>query len=326
MLWVVVCAVTNAHAQATGRTIGGAVVDATTNAPIARATIKVVQTELSAQTDSDGLFTIAGAPAGALSLEVTAPDHQATTLAISSDRSIVRVVLAPAVAAPASPNTREIRGRIVDAAGDGIAGASVTVVGTQLTALTDDKGAFSLEGVAPTDVRLRIEAGGYRDRTIKALADVEDVSAMLELAAGEQVFIEGRAPVIVKQNLANGASVINSEDLNRVSAQTLDAAMQGKISGANLQSDSGAPGGGAQLRLRGISTINGQSSPLYVIDGVIVSNVEIGSGLNAITQSAGGTGPTNQDIVVNRISDSVLFLEQTAAALGLPAPRIPVAH
>src|SRR4029078_11592097 len=92
-------------------------------------------------------------------------------------------------------------------------------------------------------------------------------------------------------------------DLNRVSSATVDAAMQGKLAGANLQFNSGAPGGGARLRLRGISTINGQSSPLYVIDGVIVSNVAVPSGANAITGAAAGGNASNQDNPVNRIAD-----------------------
>jgi TonB-linked SusC/RagA family outer membrane protein len=134
-------------------------------------------------------------------------------------------------------------------------------------------------------------------------ADKATIDVALALTEGEQIVIEGRAPVIVKANLANGASVIDDKDLNRVSAQTLDDAMTGKLAGANMQANSGAPGGGAQLRLRGISTVNGQSSPLYVIDGVIISNVAIPSGANAITAAAGGGNASNQDNPVNRLAD-----------------------
>src|SRR6187200_1236876 len=107
----------------------------------------------------------------------------------------------------------------------------------------------------------------------------------------------------MKTNLANGASVVNDRDLNRVSSQTLDSAMVGKVSGANIQSNSGAPGGGTQLRLRGISTITGQASPLYVVDGVILSNVAISPGTNAITAATAGGNPSAQDNPVNRIAD-----------------------
>jgi len=53
--------------------------------------------------------------------------------------------------------------------------------------------------------------------------------------------IEGRAPSITKENITGGGSVIDGKDLNRVSAATLDDAMVGKLAGANLQANSGAP-------------------------------------------------------------------------------------
>jgi TonB-dependent starch-binding outer membrane protein SusC len=129
------------------------------------------------------------------------------------------------------------------------------------------------------------------------------VNVTVTPVVGETIVITGRAPVLMKTNLANGASVVNDRDLNRVSSQTLDGAMTGKVSGANIQANSGAPGGGTQLRLRGISTINGQSSPLYVVDGVILSNVSIPSGANAVTAAAAGGSASNQDNPVNRIAD-----------------------
>src|SRR5688572_17263303 len=136
-----------------------------------------------------------------------------------------------------------------------------------------------------------------------AEAEAPVVEEEAPVAEQEEIVVVGRSPVIMKQNLAHGASVVGSKDLNRVPAQTLDTALTGKISGANIQSNSGAPGGGTQLRLRGISTITGQASPLYVVDGVILSNVAISPGTNAITAAAAGGNPSAQDNPVNRIAD-----------------------
>jgi TonB-linked SusC/RagA family outer membrane protein len=297
-----------AAAAPTTRTVTGVVHDATTNQPLAGATVKVQGTTIQAEADTDGLFVIDKAPAGDITLEATAPDHQPITLAVSATTATARVALAslsPQVAPPPpQATTRTVRGRISDGTtNDPIIGATVTVQGTANAALTDENGMFVLNNVKLTEAKLDVVAAGYKDLTVTALATVNDVAVGMELATNEQVFIESRAPVIVKQNLANGASSINGEDLNRVSAPTLDSAMEGKVSGANLQYNSGAPGGGAQLRLRGVSTINGQSSPLYVIDGIIVSNVAIPSGANALTGAAAGGSTSNQDNPVNRISD-----------------------
>ncbi|HYI01930.1 SusC/RagA family TonB-linked outer membrane protein, partial [Hyalangium sp.] len=84
----------------------------------------------------------------------------------------------------------------------------------------------------------------------------------------------------------------------------VDQAIQGKVAGANIQANSGAPGGGLQMRLRGVSTINGDTAPLYVIDGVIISDVAIASGIFAVTASTGGSNPQpTQDSQVNRVAD-----------------------
>jgi TonB-dependent SusC/RagA subfamily outer membrane receptor len=290
------------------RVVTGLVRDATSGAPVAGATIKVQGTQLEVTSDADGLFVIPSVPPGDIVLEGAAPDHSAAVVTVAAADSTAKIALASTAAAPppppVTPTTRAIHGRVVEAVtGDPVAFATVTVAGTGSSVLTDEKGEFTVVDLPLAPLSLAFASTGYKDLTINVPANVSEVTATLELTAGEEIFVTGRAPVIVKSNLANGASVINAEDLNRVSAPTLDTAMQGKISGANLQYNSGAPGGGAQLRLRGISTINGQSSPLYVIDGVLVSNVAIASGANAITAAAAGGSSSSQDNPVNRVAD-----------------------
>ena len=69
-----------------------------------------------------------------------------------------------------------------------------------------------------------------------------------------------------------------------------------------ITQNSGAPGGGMQVQLRGTTSINANSSPLYVIDGILVSNASISNGLNSITAAGGGI-TNSQDQPVNRIAD-----------------------
>ncbi|HMG56686.1 MAG TPA: TonB-dependent receptor plug domain-containing protein, partial [Kofleriaceae bacterium] len=169
--------------------------------------------------------------------------------------------------------------------------------------VTEADGAFTLSNLPPGKVTLDITAPEHESHLLEVAPDQDTISVPLGLTTGEQIVIEGRAPSITKENITGGGSVIEGKDLTRVSAATLDDAMVGKLAGANLQANSGAPGGGAQLRLRGISTINGQSSPLYVIDGVVISNITTASGVNAVTAAAGGGNPSNQDNPVNRVAD-----------------------
>lgn len=122
--------------------------------------------------------------------------------------------------------------------------------------------------------------------------------------AVEELVVTGRATGIAEQNQANSVARVTAEQLRDVPAPTISEALQGKIAGANIQSNSGAPGGGIQLQLRGISSIKGRSAPLYVIDGVIISDAAIPNGISAVTASvSGSSADATQDNQVNRIAD-----------------------
>src|SRR5581483_8919188 len=78
------------------------------------------------------------------------------------------------------------------------------------------------------------------------------------------------------------------------------------VPSALIEQNSGAPGGGLQVNIRGVTSINGNSDPLYVVDGVIVTNTVFPSGLNALSAAGsqnGGANPGMQDQSVNRIAD-----------------------
>jgi TonB-linked SusC/RagA family outer membrane protein len=260
-------------------------------------------------TDDDGTFSLPGLSTADVVLTVTASGQPAATVEVPAAKGAVVVMVGTpdqggGDIGPVEPTTRTVAGRVTDDTGEPVIGATVIVTGTSFSAITDENGAFEIADMPLAELTVEFSAYGHETRVVNLGADQIGMDVSLALTEGEQIVIEGRAPVIVKQNLANGASVVNAEELNRVSAQGIDNALQGKLPGANLQFNSGAPGGGAQMRLRGISTINGQSSPLYVIDGVIVSNVQTQSGVNALTgAAAGGSGNANQDNPVNRIAD-----------------------
>ena len=138
----------------------------------------------------------------------------------------------------------------------------------------------------------------------------------------DAVVVTGQATGVERRLATTSTSLVTGDQVNTVSAAAVDKALQGKIAGANIQTNSGAPGGGAQIQIRGINTILGASDPLIVVDGVIYSNATIASGLYTVTGSgsAAGTG-TQQDDSDNRLSDlnpediaSVEVLKSAAAS------------
>ena len=219
--------------------------------------------------------------------------------------SVFSLLLLVLVSASAFAQTRRINGRVtVEGSGEPLVSASVSVVGTSLGTYTDDQGRFSLN-VPDGPVTLRIRRIGYVVKTQAVGTGDTDVNISLgrDVLQLETQVVTGTATTVSSANAANAVTVISGEKLNRTPAQTIDYALQGKIAGAVITQNSGAPGGGVQVQLRGVNTINSSFLPLYVIDGVIIDNSQIANGLNAITQAAGGQFGSSQDQRVNRTAD-----------------------
>ena len=219
---------------------------------------------------------------------------------------------------------RRIRGTVTDAAdGRPISGAVVTVRDARGFAQTGDDGKFALvvDGGA---VRLLARALGYGpgDVPVAATDSVVTITLKSDPLQLQAVVVTGQATNISRRLATTSTSVVTGDQVTTVPAGAVDKALQGKIAGANIQTNSGAPGAGAQIQIRGINTVIGASDPLIVVDGVIYSNVSIASGLYTVTSSgsASGTGP-EQDDAANRLADldpndiaSVEVLKSAAAS------------
>jgi len=207
---------------------------------------------------------------------------------------------------PPRPPVRTISGRVTSSvSGDPVVGATVSVVGAPITATTSERGEFSLS--APDGaVTLLIRHIGYKRRTVAVAANESTVAAQLDpdVFNLEGVVVTGQATGVEKRHAPNAVGVVEGGDLKRVPAPSVEVAVQGKVAGAVIQQNSGAPGGGIQVKLRGVSTLNGLSSPLYVVDGVIMSDVAITNNQQVVTLSNSGSNPSPlQQNQVNRIAD-----------------------
>lgn len=205
----------------------------------------------------------------------------------------------------AAAQEREIQGSVLAIETDApLSGANVVVVGTTTGTLTGPNGEFTLS-VPAGDVELRVSLIGYQSEDVVVPAGQSTVTVSLaqDVLDLEGVVVTGQATSVARRNLANAVSTVTAEQLDRAPAQTVETALQGKVAGANISANSGAPGGGMQVNLRGVASINAASQPLYVIDGVVVSNEAIASGANALTNAAGNANASNQDNPVNRIAD-----------------------
>jgi TonB-linked SusC/RagA family outer membrane protein len=210
-------------------------------------------------------------------------------------------------AAPLMAQERTVRGLVTDSAsGRPLAAANVIIRGTSLGTSTESDGRFVLANVPARDVVILVRRFGYRFQQINLPAGQTELNVALatDPLRLSEVVVTGQATAVERRNLPNAIATVSGEDVARVSSQSLEHALQGKIPGAVIQTNSGAPGGGVQVRMRGVTSINAQSEPLYIVDGIIMSNVAIPSNQNAVTNAAGGSNPSlNQDAQVNRVAD-----------------------
>lgn len=182
-------------------------------------------------------------------------------------------------------------------------GVSVKVKGSSTGTATAANGTFSLSNVQE-NATLVFSFLGYISQEAKAAPNL-NISLREDFAKLEEVVITGLATSVKRSNLANSVATISAQELTGTAVnQTLEGALSGKLAGANIVAASGAPGGGISVRLRGLTSVNSGTQPLYVVDGVFIDNSSISSGINAVTIASRNSGSTsNQDNPSNRIAD-----------------------
>jgi TonB-dependent starch-binding outer membrane protein SusC len=216
---------------------------------------------------------------------------------------VLALLLALVVGAEASAQ-RRVTGRVTATSGEPVQSASVNVQGTTVGAYTGEDGRYTLINVPAGAQVIVVRRIGYRRATqpLPATSDQLDLRMEKDVLQLETQVITGTTTTVSSANSANAVAMVSGDQLNRAPTPTIENALQGKIPGAVISTNSGAPGGGSQVQLRGITSINASSSPLYVIDGVLANNSSILSGLNSISNAGGGI-TNSQDQPVNRIAD-----------------------
>ncbi|HEY4108107.1 SusC/RagA family TonB-linked outer membrane protein [Puia sp.] len=196
-------------------------------------------------------------------------------------------------------------GTVRDAANAPLSGATINLKNSTLATTTDEGGKFSLTIPGKAGM-IEISFIGYSPQTFEVDDAHHNFSVTLVAAAGklEEVVISGFATSIKRSNLANAiASVSGRELIGTITQPTVDGALYGKFTGANISANSGAPGGGISLKLRGITSIVANSQPLFIVDGVYFDNSSINAGLNLVSKAAGQGNNNFQDNPSNRVAD-----------------------
>lgn len=228
-----------------------------------------------------------------------------------------------------------ITGQVTESpSGTGIPGVVVKIQNTNYAMATNGAGKFSLStDLASGTYQVVFSSIGYKSQTkaieLGANTAVTINGALVADNIGlDEVIVTGTSQGTTRKQMGSYVTSVKGDDLVKAPSGNVLTSLQGKAPGAQISQNSGDPAGGMSVRLRGVSSINSSSEPLYIIDGVIVNNATTrvtntsanydggGSGIGGNGNSVGAIGQNRMgDISPNDIERIEVLNGAAAAAI-----------
>jgi TonB-linked SusC/RagA family outer membrane protein len=178
-----------------------------------------------------------------------------------------------------SPNTHNITltGHVMDKNGAPLAGATVHLKGTTHEVFTDRYGVFTFITGQRIPAVITVSYVGYQEQDA-VIDSFDPITVTLQESAGKlnDVVVVGYGTQ-KRKDLTSSISSIKQEEVASIPVASFDAQLQGKAPGLQINSNTGVPGDGVFVRIRGTTSINADNNPLYIIDGVFINNTSLQS-------------------------------------------------
>jgi TonB-linked SusC/RagA family outer membrane protein len=167
--------------------------------------------------------------------------------------------------------TFAVKGKIMSETGDPLPGVNVLVKGTSKGSVTDSDGQYALDNVTATDILVisfigynteEIVVGGRTSIDVNLTPDVQTLSEVVVVGYGTQRKVETTGAI----------ASVKAEDIIQTPVTNVAQGLQARMAGVQITQNSSAPGGNISVRVRGTNSINGTSEPLYIVDGIQISN------------------------------------------------------
>ena len=174
----------------------------------------------------------------------------------------------------AAAQTRPLEGKVVSANDQhAVSKASVTIKNGK-SFIADDSGRFKIE-VPPGGLTLNITSIGFATKEVAVNSTDNNIIVPLTETDKNlnEVVVVGYSDK-KKGELTSAVTVVDAAKLKDVTTNDVGSMLQGKVAGLQVVNSSGVPGAGAEIRLRGVSSINASQTPLYVVDGIIGGNFD----------------------------------------------------
>lgn len=186
---------------------------------------------------------------------------------------------------------RRITGKVLTATGQAVEGASVTVRGTTVATSTSSSGDFVIN--ARTGDVLVVTSVGFQPREGRVGAGASLSFTMASEARGmDEVVVVGYGRMRRAEQSSAQVS-ISAADISKTVNTTVEQALQGRAAGVYVTQNTGQPGGGISVNIRGVNTIGGSNEPLYVIDGVQIQPGTVSYGATASTSPLSSLNPAD---------------------------------
>ena len=172
----------------------------------------------------------------------------------------------------------QISGRVKGFDGSGIPSVSILVRNTSIGTQTDAAGYYSLTAnLKPGNYLIEFSGVGLKtSQTTLVIGTASSYTSNITMTEDamklDEVVVTGVSAGTTRKQLGSYISTVNADQLSKGATSNVLAALQGKTAGAQIIQNNGDPAGGISVRLRGISSVNSSSEPLYIVDGVIVNN------------------------------------------------------
>jgi len=182
----------------------------------------------------------------------------------------------PAKAAKVTTNNITISGRILDDKTKApLAGATIHIKGTTHEVATDEKGGFQFLTGQHLPVVFLVTYVGYQQREVSINQADNNLITLHETNSQLNDVVVVGYGTQQRKNLISSISKVNAAEVKEIPVAGVDAQLQGKAAGVQINSNAGVPGDGVFIRVRGATSINASNDPLYVVDGVFINNTSL---------------------------------------------------
>ncbi|MEO6684994.1 MAG: TonB-dependent receptor plug domain-containing protein, partial [Dyadobacter sp.] len=186
----------------------------------------------------------------------------------------------------------DVSGKVTDDKGEPLPGVSIVIKGLPQGTTTSADGRFSLS-VPGTSSVLIFSFVGYLPKEVPVgNKSVLDVTLLVDTKALEEVVVVGYGQM-KRADLTTAQTSVSAKDIGRTVNTTIEQAIQGRAAGVYVTQNSGQPGGGISVNIRGVNSISGSNEPLYVVDGVQIPGTSVAYGSQSSSNPLAGLNPAD---------------------------------